>query len=609
MKRRAALASAMITIGLAIAWHWEALSQPATHTIGWPGDNLAYAWLIHRFNRVVFAGEPLWFDRYSYYPVGYDMTIIESTLSNVGLAFPVAAVFGPVAGYNFALLSSFALTALGITLWVGCFVRNAWVAAMIGIAGAFLPYRIAHLPGHLPLMATQWIPLCFFGVERYLATRRTRWAAFSGLMFALNGLASWHYLVFLGLALPIYVALRARPDMLPGARRLVRDVVFGAAIAILPVMPVAIPYLEAVRAEQRARTLAEILEYSISPAEFFTLSVRHPLWGEWAKTNVTIAEKQHITERIVMPGYLVVITALCGIALSRRRRVVLALAAIASLSTLSAMGPLLVDHTRQPVRITLPDPLLRWAQQFAATDAASTVLGEEITSQIRSDSTVVVLPYALVYQLPGFSSIRSVGRFALLMNLALLALAGLGIEALALRLARLGRAWQSGRFNRLAAALSVAFLSVTLLEYWQKPHFSVDLSPRTVDRWLLERPGGAVLELPFRYLIQKRAFFAHIHHKHPLVLGLGGSFPPPIDAERRQIINSLPDPNAAQALCAWDARFVLVHTTGIVRPAERERWTETMNALAQAQLQAELDGILVYELTGCPATHNSARPE
>lgn len=604
IKRRywAALASAVIATGLAIVWHWSALSRPLTHTIGWPGDNLAYVWLIHRFGQVVFAGEPLWFDRYSYYPVGYDMTVIESTLSNIILAFPIAALFGPVAGYNAVLLLSFALTALGMTLWVGHFVRNVWVAAVIGIASAFLPYRIAHLPGHLPLMATQWMPLCLFGVERYLATRRTRWALFSGLTFALNGLASWYYLVFLGILLPVYTTLRLRHVTRLDSGRLMRDLALGAAVAVLPILPVAFPYLEAVRAEQRARSLAEILAYSISPTDLVTLSVRHPLWGEWAKASLTIAEKQNIAEHVVMPGYLVLIAALCGVVLSRRRRAAFVLTAVAILSMVSAMGPLLVDHTRQPVRVTLPSPLGQWVQRVAATDAASAVLGEEITAQIHSHSTVVVLPYALVYQLPGLSSIRSVGRFAVLMNLALLALAGLGVEALALRLTRAVGTWRFRSFGRLTAALGIVFLGITLLEYWQKPYLSVDLSPRPIDRWLLERPGGALLELPFRYLIQRRAFLAHIHHKHPLVLGLGGSFPPSIDAERRRIINALPHPDSVQALCTWDTRFILVHTAGIVRADERKHWIETMRSLEQAKLQTEIDGILVYELTGCSTT-------
>lgn len=108
---------------------------------------------------------------------------------------------------------------------------NNVVALAFGLASAFFPYRLAHLPGHLPQMATQWIPLCFYAVERYIRTRQTRWAVGVGVMVGLNALSSWYTLVFIALGLPVYVLLRApglvRQIVRTSAAR--RDAIAGAA--------------------------------------------------------------------------------------------------------------------------------------------------------------------------------------------------------------------------------------------------------------------------------------------------------------------------------------------------------------------------------------------
>jgi len=194
-----------VTLRREWVWHVAALAAPValagalTHPVvveittrapGWPGDNIAYIWLIHWLKQAVTTGVSLFFDPYFYYPLGYDLSAIESTLANTVPALPVALLAGPVAAYNIALLASFALTSYGMFLWVRALTGNNVVALTCGIASAFFPFRLAHLPGHLPQMATQWIPLCFYAVERYTRTRQTRWAAGVGVMVGLNALSS-----------------------------------------------------------------------------------------------------------------------------------------------------------------------------------------------------------------------------------------------------------------------------------------------------------------------------------------------------------------------------------------------------------------------------------
>jgi len=599
------VAALLIPLALACIQTYPVVAEITTRAPGWPGDNIAYIWLIHWLKQAVTTGASLFFDPYFYYPLGYDLSAIESTLANTAPALPVALLAGPVAAYNIVLLASFALTSYGAFLWVRALTGNNVVALTCGVASAFFPFRLAHLPGHLPQMATQWIPLCFYAVERYTRARQTRWAAGVGVMVGLNALSSWYTLVFVALALPVYVLLRA-PRLLSQIVRTSaarRDLAIAVVVIAALLAPAAGPYLRAQGSDDRARSAAEIVRGSISPLEFVTLSVRHPLWGEWAAAHLPIAEKQNIVERVVMPGYPMLAAAGAGVLLSRRRRVVRALCGVACVGIFGAMGPVLVDHTGRPVQIAVPASTMNWLEQAGVLDAAGQWFGPEVAAGMRAGQGVIVpLPYALIHRLPVIASMRAVGRFAILMNFAVCGLAALGADALIRQLS--ARTGESRRMRQWLAVLVLCAGGLVVFEYWQKPYQAVRLTARAVDVWLAGQPFGAVLELPLDPFTQRLSVYARIEHGQPLALGLRGSFPPPVDGERQAIVERLPAPEAAQALCAWEARYVVLNTRRMIEE-ERTRWTEAMEAMPVAQDLGEVQGVRVYVLDGCQGVGTS----
>ncbi len=598
------VAALVIAPALACVQTWPVVTEIGSRAPGWPGDNIAYIWLIHWLKQAVTAGASLFFDPNFYYPQGYDMSAVESTLANTVPALPVALPVGPVAAYNVALLASFALTSYGTFLWLRALTGNRAIALAFGLASAFFPYRLAHLPGHLPQMATQWIPLCLYAVERYTRTRQISWAVGVGVMIGLNALSSWYTLVFVALGLPVYVLLRA-PHLLRQVVRtsaVRRDLIAGVVAAIALIAPAAEPYLRAQGSDDRARSVTEIVRGSLSPLEFVTLSIRHPVWGEWAATHLPIAQKQNIVERVVMPGYLMLALAVVGVAIGRsrrRQRMVRALCGLACVGIFGAMGPVLVDHTGQPVWIAVPDSAMGWLEQAGVVEAAGQWLGPEVAAGMRAGQGVVVpLPYALLHRLPIISSMRAVGRFAILMNFAVCGLAALGADALVRRLS--ARTGASPRTRWALAALVLCAGGLIVVEYWQKPYQAVRLTAREVDRWLAGQPFGAVLELPLRDLTQRLSVYARIEHGQPLILGPRGSFPPAVDVERRTIIERLPAPEAVEALCSWGTRYVVLNMRQMTEE-EQARWIDTMNTAQVAREQPGVDAIRkLYVLDGCP---------
>lgn len=579
----------LVPVPLALLLTYPVITEPAVRVPGWAGDNIVYIWLIDHLREVVVNGAALFFDPHTYYPLGYNVASIELSLANSVLVLPFTLLFGPVAAYNAALLLSFMLTSYGMFLWARSITHNHLAALLCGIACAFLPFRIAHLPGHLPQMATQWIPLCFFAIERALSTRRVRWAVVAGVFFALNALASWYTLVFMALAVPVYVLLRVRGVWL---LRHWRAVAAGALAAGVLIAPLAVPYLNAQSGSDRSRSVTDMMYCSVNPVEFITLSRRHPLWGDWATANLAITQNQNEIERIVMPGYAMLLTAGVGIILSRRRRIAVALGGLALLGAFGAMGPILADANGKPVTIPLSAPTLQWLDQAGAIGAMGNWFGADIAAEMRASSaTVIPLPYALIYRLPVISSIRCVGRYAIVMNFAAVGLAALGLDALRRRAA-------SARALRYIVVLSLIVGGVSLLEYWQTPWLTVRLAAREVDIWLQAQPRGAVLELPLTAQSLRLNNFSRMVHRQPLVLGLAGSFPPPADAIRKATLERLPDAAAVDEVCSWGTRYVVFNTRRI-NAEQHQRWQRAIEALPQAHLARVYERERVYVVDGC----------
>jgi hypothetical protein len=604
------LAALLAPLPLAVAFMHPLIGHFGDGVIGGAGDNLAYVWVVHWLREVVAGRADLFFDPGMYYPVGYNAVAIESTIANSALALPVTVIFGPVAGYNAALLASFSLTSYGTFLLIRSLTGNPWLALMAGVVSAFFPYRLVHLRGQLPQMSTQWIPLLFYAIERYLSARRLRWGVAIGLFFALNALSSWYTMVFVAPAVALYLLLRARSvKALAGQPRFWRDMAVGAAVAALLITPIAVPYLLAQSQLPRAysRPYIAMRVFSINPAQIFLApNVHHPLWGDWAAEQPISRNMRIAHLRTAFSGYLLLAAALVGVVITpfhRRRRALLALAA---LGVIGAMGPVLVDYNAKPVMVSLPAPIFQMLDQAGVVQRIGDWFDPALVEEMRASQSVIVpLPYALVYRLPFISSMRIVSRYGILLNFAVCGLAFLGIAQLIRRLRR--RLRHSDRARAMTPAIitvSVAlFAALCVFEYWQKPYKLVTLEARPVDHWLAEQPFGAVLELPVEtrtVAVQRLAIvYSFSYHHKPLVLGMRGSFPPPIDAERKAVIARLPEAEAARALCEWGTRYVLLNLS-LLNDEERSLWLDALSEMPVRTDQAQFENIVVYTLTGCP---------
>jgi hypothetical protein len=505
---------------------------------GWEGDNLFYIrqlwWVKHSL--VDLQTSPF-FDPFAYYPVGYQVANGELTPANTILFLPITAIWGPVVSYNVILIFSFFASAVGAYLWVWHLTSCCSAGLVAGVIFAFLPYRFAHLPGHMELMSTQWIPLALFALERFIASRQVRWAIASGVSIALIALSSWYYAYSALLLLPVYVLLRTCPWRTHWTERgWWQGLLIIGLVAFVLVIPFAIPYRQMAERGYLSRTVAQTDAWSLNPYDFFTPNLSHPVWGGHLGELFPKQAGQWV-ERGVSLGYVAIVLSIIGLRKSKEASWVKAVVLLWALSYLIALGPTLHFHDQQVRLFSWPVPLPA---------------------------------YALYAWMPFTSSMRVMTRFGLWTGLMTSALAGWG--------ANITIDWLTRRSPKLSAVRYIAFAVVVFLilfESYGMVYHKFRLSPRSVDLWLsqLEKPT-VIIELPLHQAERPiQDYYATVHQQATVLGPIGDSFRSSTYLERTSALQDFPLPQSLAALQFWQVDYVLL------TPSQIEDWDELRQAI------------------------------
>ena len=200
--------------------------------------------------------------------------------------------------------------------------------------------------------------------------------------------------------------------------------------------------------------------------------------------------------------------------------------------------------------------------------------------QVAGHRLWIPLPYALCYYvIPGFSSMRTPGRFAVLVALATAVLAGLGFDALRRRYPRLGSAFLVGTL--LGAGALAWCPDLPFVPYPDRA------SMPPVYGWLAAQPDSLpVLELPVpaRDSVEspmdlRRQMYV-LYHGKPRLDGASGFTSNRYEAFRRDM-QAFPAQEAIRRAYDMGARRLIVHygdyaptlREGIATPGGRRRTT------------------------------------
>lgn len=535
----------------------------ANLTIMDPGDSAFFAWEIG-WELHALETDPARLPHGNiFHPLRYSLGLDEPILGTTLLVLPLAPFTDDaVLLHNLARLLTFVLSGL-TAFWLARELgAGEGTALLAGAAFAFSPIRTDQI-AHLSTLGTQWLPLVVLFAVRFARTGRTAHALLSAFFFVLSFHAcGYHGVIALAVLPPAFFIL------LWGRWRLLRAALLATALAGVALLPLYLLHRAALSPERYQRGAGETTYYSAALESFLATSSWNRLYGEATDPFRTIGPN-NLFPGLVLPGL-----ALTGaVRLWRRKerpsREALALAAMAVMAILVALGP----------RIRL----------FGAD------LGPG--------------PFALLREaVPVFKMIRVTSRAGVFLALPLAMLA-----AKALVDWRPKRAALVGLF---VLALAEGVVAPIPMPEWTKVIDS-RREPPEVYRWLRTQPPGTpVVHLPMLdvYGLERRP--AHhesvymvysTHHWQPLVNGYAGIEPAQYQ-RYRELARSFPADEFLTALRRIGVRYVVLHRGGY-GPNQWARLEETLPGAVDRSLRevAFFAGDTVFELLP-PAIAPAASP-
>lgn len=530
-------------------------------------DGWQNVWNLWWVQQALTSGANPFHTDYLYYPDGVDLHLQTLNISNGLLVFPITALFGPIAGYNTALLLAFVLAGLG-GYALALQVSGHRLAAFIGGAlFAFSPFHMTKVwDGQLELIALQWPAFYALFLLRTVELRRRREALLAGVFLALIGYTSWYYLLFFAIYSLLFVALWL--VTLPGRRTRWTALTRTALVPLvggLLLLPILLPALRDVQGTAPRinpdSSLDLILIHSANLFDFWLPSAVHPLWGGPVEQ---LGQTWHpfIAGWNLALGYSILALAILGGVTAWR--VAWRWWALTLTALLLALGPLLhVGTTR----------------------------------------TALYLPYTLLLHLPGVGIARRPSHFVVIATLLFAPLVALGLCRLVARIA-------PARRPLLIGGLAVLLVIEYLPPRW--PLLDMTLHPYYAT---LRGEVGALMDLPPRDE-SSLPLQAQMLHGMPLLGGFVSRAPSypfvKVTPGVRQLWQMRPD-NAVllpadmttrlAALDFYDIRQIVIHWQA-VDPAKRAGLEAVLAQLlpedARTHADATLSAYQVPQVEGPP---------
>lgn len=605
-----ALREGLVLLGFAVltvlmTWPWAAWIRDAVPD---QGDPYLNSWILWWDWHQTFHDPLNLFHGNVFFPYRWSLAFSENNYGLALLLFPLFALGAtPVTAHGVAMLLGYLLSGYGAYRLARTLTGSIGAAWVAGIAFAFVPYRFHHI-SHVNYTFTAWVPLVLEALVLFVRKRSWPRAAWLGAAFLMNGLTCIHWLLLSALPLAAAGVLLALRE---GAER---DRAFwlrgGAAVGAgsLLLLPFLVPYEIASKLYGFTRSADEALDFSATLDHWLTAD---PLNRVWEGLGVNPPPG----ELALFPGLVPILLALASFFLARPgpesaapapggapRRGLLAFldatAVVAGVVGLLASSPsgLVVRHgetvlfsARNPTRalaILAVALLVRWG---LAWPAAFPLRGRSLVDSLRRARRPEALQVGLVFAalgflgslgmrfpfhaalfalVPPFRSIRVPARWAMMADLGLALLAGLGALVLARAVAARRPAFR--RAGTVVFAFAGLFL---LLEQRVAPldHRLVRGAPDPdeVTRVLARTEmSGGIVELPTSFPGPYEAMLRAADHRRPLVNAVSG-FTPPTVLRLEGLLAERPISDAlVEHLESIPTSYVVVHESRLL-PEER----------------------------------------
>jgi hypothetical protein len=528
------------------------------------GDPALNTWILW-WNAHAIPYTAKWWNAPAFYPAPGSLAFSENLLGLSLISSPVQWLGGgPQLAYNVVFLLTFPLCALGAYLLVRELTWRDDAAFIGGLLFGFAPYRMAQAP-HIQCLAAFGMPFALLGLHRYLRDTRSRWLVLFGAGWFLQAICNGYYMLFFGVVVGLWIFWFATPigrsrSIEPRATwRTFGAIVLAWMAASLPLVPLLRQYRNIHETFGFTRNFATIRDFGADIAALLDTSPLLSVWG-WMHAY-------HRAEGELFPGLTIAVLIVAGMFVGDRstnekaprvkdtvrlvRWGLMFVAVITAAIALSAseigswrfrVFGLQIFSVTNPIKpltyslvlaigLAITAPRLR--RSFSTRAAVGFYSLAAFLTWLFSLGPAPSLmgkplmyrgPYSLLMLLPGFNALRVPARFWMMTTLCLAVVGGLLFHRLASRL----------RSGRTVAAAIVA--CCVLADGWVTSFPFAQMPPA----WKVEScarvagPQGPslgrqepLMELPLGYFLDDvAAMYRAMAHRHPLVNGYSGYFPP-----------------------------------------------------------------------------------
>jgi hypothetical protein len=455
---------------------------------GATGDNFQWAWFL-------WWGIKAWLDLGTsvanletlYYPTGAYHPLLAAEPYAQLLALPLVSLFGPRVAYNVEFLLSFLLSGLTMYLLCAYITRNRCAAFIGGLVFGFFPSRATHaVAGHFGQIMTYWLPLYALFLFKLFAKPSLRNTLLCGLFLTLSLTVYLMHVAYFVLPFTLLFLIIYRQGL--SNARFIKGFVGALFLAALLSAPFLFPIVAGKLSGQMEYLGGKsgMTDFSVDLLAFLIPPPYHPLLSLW--------EKVHLIRHIVYAESMAYLglTALC----------------------LALWG---VKRKKSEARFWL---ILGVSAAVLSLGPFLKIGGELVRYTVEGKESYIVLPYALLTEVPFLEWGRTPGRLSGTMSFALAVLAGLGAGDILPRLKKWARVAFVG-----VTALLVLFEYVAFSPFPMAGEYIPDFYRKIAE----EPEEYAILDLPIETGgstgTSNRAMYYQMFHEHKIVGGFIHRFP------------------------------------------------------------------------------------
>ena len=317
-------------------------------------------WDIWWFDRILQAGEPLFFTDLLFYPHGLDLTFHSLNWTATTLAWLLIPISGSIlSAYKITILIGLVAVSYSAYLLALELTRHRMAAWFGGIIYGFSPFLLTHSKSHPDLVQIAPIPIAVLLLTKALRDKSVPAAIGAALAVGVAAWSSMYILTFISLTLGLLYLYLLVDDQRWRQLRFWKITAVFAVIALLLVGSRLIPWLP------KLEDLSGTLKYADRPDQFQTdllayliPSTRHPVFGPMVDDRT--ADFGRSRDQPPYLGIIPILLTLSALSWKKVRKKVWPWPIIGAFFLLLSLGSVLRFNSQLYKNVPLLLPLLDW---------------------------------------------------------------------------------------------------------------------------------------------------------------------------------------------------------------------------------------------------------